>query len=309
MPTSPSTDTPPTPTALPATAGAAHGAVDTHFHVVAPTTAFPMAAERSYTPPPASLAHWHATWAPLGVTHGVVVQPSIYGTDNRVLLHALTQAPGPRVNLVGIAAVSADVTDAELDHLAASGMRGVRMAHFEAGDPRARGGFVPFSAFDALEARLQAHGLHLNLFTDSRLLPAVADRLARATVPVVIDHMGRTPVQVGLAHAGFRALCDLLHSGNVWVKLSGLANVSTDTADFADVQPLHEALLGTRPDRLLWGSDWPHTNPHATTPSVRVLMDCFVRWTPAHLQAGILWRNPLALYGFDGHAASDGPRD
>lgn len=286
--------------------GAAPGAVDTHFHVVAPTTAFPMAAERSYTPPPASLAQWHATWAPLGVTHGVVVQPSIYGTDNRVLLHALAQAPGQRVNLVGIAAVSANVTDAELDHLAASGVRGVRMAHFEAGDPRARGGFVPFSAFNALEDRLQARGLHLNLFTDSRLLPAVADRLARASVPVVIDHMGRTPVQVGLAHAGFQTLCDLLHSGNVWVKLSGLGNVSTDTAAFADVQPLHEALLATRPDRLLWGSDWPHTNPHAAAPAAGVLMDCFARWTPAHLRADILWRNPQALYGFDGQTAHNG---
>jgi len=289
-------------------AGVAHGAVDTHFHVVAPTTVFPMAAERSYTPPPASLAQWQATWSPPGVTHGVVVQPSIYGTDNRVLLHALAQAPGQRVNLVGIAAVPANVTDTELDHLAASGVRGVRMAHFEAGDPRARGGFVPFSAFDKLEARLQARGLHLNLFTDSRLLPAVADRLARATVPVVIDHMGRTPVHVGWAHAGFQALCDLLHSGNVWVKLSGLANVSTDTAAFADVQPLHDALLATRPDRLLWGSDWPHTNPHATAPSAKVLMDCFTRWTPADLRAGILWRNPLALYGLDDRTAGDGPR-
>ena len=285
MPTSPSPDAP---------SESASGAVDTHFHVVAPTAAFPMAAERSYTPPPASLAQWHATWAPMGVTHGVVVQPSIYGTDNRVLLHALAQAPD---RLVGIAAVSADVTDAELDHLAASGVRGVRMAHFEAGDPRARGGFVPFSAFDTLEERLQARGLHLNLFTDSRLLPALANRLARASVPVVIDHMGRTPVQVGLAHAGFQALCDLLHSGNVWVKLSGLGNVSTDTAAFADVQPLHEALLATRPDRLLWGSDWPHTNPHATAPSAKVLMDCFARWTPAWVQQAILWDNPKRLYG------------
>ena len=275
-------------------AGTAPGAVDTHFHVVAPTTAFPMAAERSYTPPPAALGQWQATWAPLGVTHGVVVQPSIYGTDNRVLLHALAQAPD---HLVGIAAVSANVTDAELDHLAASGVRGVRMAHFEAGDPRARGGFVPFSTFDALEARLQARGLHLNLFTDSRLLPALANRLARATVPVVIDHMGRTPVQEGLAHPGLQALRDLLHSGNVWVKLSGLANVSTNFTTFDDVQPLHLALLATRPDRLLWGSDWPHTNPHAAAPAAGLLMDCFGRWTPAWLQQAIRWDNPKRLYG------------
>jgi predicted TIM-barrel fold metal-dependent hydrolase len=155
---------------------------------------------------------------------------------------------------------------------------------------------VPFSAFDTLEPRLQARGLHLNLFTDSRLLPALANRLARATVPVVIDHMGRTPVQVGLAHAGLRALCELLHSGNVWVKLSGLANVSTNTPAFADVQPLHEALVATRPERLLWGSDWPHTSPSATPPGAHILAGCFTRWTPAAWRTAILWDNPQRLY-------------
>ena len=274
--------------------GAAPGAVDTHFHVVAPTTAFPMAAERSYTPPPASLAQWHATWAPLGVTHGVVVQPSIYGTDNRVLLHALAQAPG---RLVGIAAVSADVTDAELDHLAASGVRGVRMAHFEAGDPRARGGFVPFSAFNALEDRLQTRGLHLNLFTDSRLLPAVADRLARATVPVVIDHMGRTPAHLGTQHVGFKLLCELLRTGRVWVKLSGLANLSANAPSFDDAQLLHHALLEAGPRQVVWGSDWPHTSPLAERPDARALAHCFTQWTPPHLQAEVLWANPQRLYG------------
>ena len=164
------------------------GTVDCHFHVIAPADAAPMVPRRSYTPAPASLDEWRATTLPLGVTHGVVVQPSFYGTDNRVLLGALEQARG---TLVGVAAVDDGVSDAELDRLARAGVRGVRMAHFEAGDPRAMGGFVPLAAFDALEDRLAERGMHLDLFTDSRLLPAIADRLQRSRVPVVIDHMGR----------------------------------------------------------------------------------------------------------------------
>ena len=123
------------------------GIVDCHFHVIAPPDRFPMLPGRSYTPQPAALSEWRAVMAAHGVTHGVVVQPSFYGTDNRVLLATLAEAGE---QLAGIAAVAADVADEELDRLAAARVRGVRMAHFEAGDPRAMGGFVPFSAFDAL---------------------------------------------------------------------------------------------------------------------------------------------------------------
>ena len=100
------------------------------------------------------------------------------------------------------------------------------MAHFEAGDSRAMGGFVPFSAFDALEPRLAERSMHLQLFSDSRLLPSIADRLLRSKVPIVIDHMGRTPAALGADHAGLRTLRALLVDGPVWVKLSGAANIS-----------------------------------------------------------------------------------
>ena len=148
------------------------GLVDSHFHVIAPLDVAPMVAHRSYTPAPASLAAWRDALAPGGVTHGVVVQPSVYGTDNRVLLSALREGAG---QLVGVAAVAADVPEPELERLVSAGVRGVRLAHFEPGDPRAMGGFVPFAAFDALEPRLVERGLHVQLFTDSRLLPAVTD--------------------------------------------------------------------------------------------------------------------------------------
>jgi predicted TIM-barrel fold metal-dependent hydrolase len=269
------------------------GLVDAHFHVVAPLERAPMASARSYTPAPASLDGWRACLAPLGVTHGVVVQPSFYGTDNRVLLQAL--ADGGEA-LVGVAAVDADISDEALDRLAAARVRGVRLAHVAPGDGRALGGFVDWAAFEALEPRLLARGLHVQLLTDSRLLPALADRLARSRVPVVIDHMGRTPARFGVAHPGFAVLAELMRTGPVWTKLSGIANLSTAAPGYEDVRQVHEALLGAAPDRLVWGSDWPHTRPAGERPRTEGLMQRFHEWTPAALRRRITWDNPARLY-------------
>ena len=249
---------------------------------------------RSYTPAEASLRQWDATLAPLGVTQGVVVQPSFYGTDNRMLLAALAEGAG---QVVGVAAVAADVTDRELSALAAAGVRGVRMAHFEAGDPRAMGGFVPFAAFDDLEDRLHEHSLHLQLFTDSRLLPDIASRLQRAKVPVVIDHMGRTPALLGVRHSGMTALRELLADGSIWVKLSGVANISDAAPTHDDARLVHQALLDANVERLVWGSDWPNTRPSGVAPTTRDLFGLFLDWTPSSDDRDrILRSNPWALY-------------
>jgi len=267
--------------------------VDCHFHVIAPLAQSPMLPGRSYTPAPASLGDWRATLSPLGVTRGVVVQPSFYGTDNRVLLAALEEGQGA---LVGVAAVEADVSDAELDRLVAAGVRGVRMAHFEPGDPRAMGGFVRLQAFDALEERLAERGMHLQLFTDSRLLPALAARLRRSTVPVVIDHMGRTPARLGASHEGIRALAQLMREGPVWVKLSGIANVSDAGPSHDDARAVHDALVAAAPDRLVWGSDWPHTKPAGNRPRTPALLQLFRDWTPAPIADQISADNAARLY-------------
>jgi 2-pyrone-4,6-dicarboxylate lactonase len=269
------------------------GIVDCHFHVIASPDRAPMTAGRSYTPAPASIGEWRAALAPLGVTHGVVVQPSFYGTDNRVLLDALEEGQG---SLVGIAAVGADVSDAELDRLVDAGVRGVRLAHFEPGDPRAMGGFVRWEAFDALEPRLAQRELHLQLFTDSRLLPAIAPRIRRSRVPVVIDHMGRAPAALGAAHEGIRTLIELMRDGPAWVKLSGIANLSDSGPAYNDVRPIHQALVEAAPDRLVWGSDWPHTKPAGERPRTSVLMRLFRQWTPPEIQPLIEWSNAVRLY-------------
>lgn len=279
------------------------GLVDCHFHVIAPLDRAPMHAGRSYTPAPAPLDAWHEALRPHGVSRGVVVQPSVYGTDNFVLLEALRQGQGA---LVGVAAVDGSVTDAELDRLALAGVRGLRMAHFDAGDPRAMGGFVPLQAFDALEARMLERGLHLQLFTDSRLLRQLAPRLMRSQVPVVIDHMGRTPARFGAGHAGMQALTRLMRDAPVWVKLSGIANVSDSAPDHDDARAVHEALLGAGPDRLVWGSDWPHTRPSGSRPSTSRLVQLFQDWTPTGLRDRIAHHNAVVLYRLPGAGASAG---
>ena len=272
---------------------ALHGIVDCHFHVVAPQEQFPMLPSRSYSPQPASLQAWRQALGPAGVTHGVVVQPSFYGTDNRVLLATLAEGCG---SLVGIAAVDEHVCDRELDRLVAAGVRGVRMAHFQAGDPRAMAGFVPFGAFDALEDRLAERGLHLQLFTDSRLLPTLLVRLAASRVPVVIDHMGRAPASLGTRHEGIDALIALMDGGNCWVKLSGIANISQAAPDHADARAVHETLVDAAPHRLVWGSDWPHTKPSGPRPSTTSLLQLFLEWTPADLWERLAVSNARTLY-------------
>ena len=252
-----------------------------------------MAPGRSYTPTAASIEDWRAALAPLGVTHGVVVQPSFYGVDNRVMLEALEEGRG---SLVGVAAVNADMPDAELDRLVAAGVRGVRVAHFPRDDPRALGGFVRWEAFEALEPRLAERGLHLQLFTDSRLLPPLAARIRRSRVPLVIDHMGRAPAHLGTIHSGIQTLIELMRDAPVWVKLSGIANVSDLGPGYEDARQIHEALVAAAPDRLVWGSDWPHTKPTGERPKTSALLQLFREWTPTKTRHVIEWNNPVSLY-------------
>lgn len=281
------------------------GTVDCHFHVIAPPERHPMVAWRSYTPSPASLREWRDTLGPFGVTHGVVVQPSFYGVDNSVLLDALSEGDGC---LVGVAAVAPDVTEAQLDELAEAHVRGVRVAHFERGDPRAMGGLVALDAFanlDAFASRLRARGLHLQLFTDSRLLPGIAARLERIGVPVVIDHMGRTPARLGAAHAGVQAMVRLLSEGRIWVKLSGIANISDLGPMFEDARAIHEALLAANPEQLVWGSDWPQTKPAGARPHTDELLRRLHDWTPMDAdRRRILTLNATRLYRLQGLRAA-----
>lgn len=268
--------------------------VDCHFHVIECLQRFAMLAERSYTPATATFESWKATLAPLGFRRGVVVQPSFYGTDNTVLLNALRQGGGA---LAGVGAASEDVTEQGLDALASAGVRALRFSHLSAHQTSAARGFVPLSALKSLAPRMRARGMHVDLLTDSRLLPQIEAELRALQMPVVLDHMGRAPASLGHGHEGIKTMQRLLGEGWFWVKLSGIANISTQSPFYDDVRCIHDLLLATCPARLLWGSDWPHTRPMGQPPHTPDLLQRFIAWTDSkEVQSLILDQNPSELY-------------
>jgi predicted TIM-barrel fold metal-dependent hydrolase len=227
------------------------GAIDCHNHIVGPMAKYPMAANRTYSPPEASVAQLRALRTQLGVARNVIVQPSFYGFDNSQLVDALNELGA---SARGIAVVPQDVPDSELQRLASKGVTGVRLNLATAGvrDPK-----VAIEAIDAFAPRFEAMGWHIQINTGLPVVAAIAPTVASLKVPVVFDHMGNLQAEKGVNQPGFGALVDLVKSRNVYVKLSAPYNLSK-RADWADVVPFAKALIAAGPDRMLWGTNWPH---------------------------------------------------
>ncbi|MDR5651632.1 amidohydrolase family protein [Ruixingdingia sedimenti] len=268
------------------------GTVDTHFHVFGPAARYPYAEGRSYTPGDASLDDYLRALAPLGVARGVLVQPSVYGTDNTCMLDALRAPPLP---LRGIAVVDADVTEAELDAMHALGVRGIRInLVFAAGKG--------FETARALAPRLKARGWHVQFLVDVSTLPDLRAAVAGLDVALVFDHMGHVPAAKGVGDPGFRALLALMAEGRAWAKVSGAYRMTAPGArpPYGDVAPFAAAVLAANPERVVWASDWPHTALHVPMPDDADLAAMVLDWVrgPA-LRQRLFVTNPQALYGFD----------
>ena len=266
---------------------------DCHAHLFGPYAQFPLAADRSYTPPEALQAHYLALLARLGLSNGVLVHPSAYAADLSLLLHALSGCP----NLRGVIVTQPGV----LPTLAGLRERGIRAARFShrSGSGANFAGSASFDDLLVMAPSLAAAGLHAELWTDCKVLPAIADKLRSLPVPVVIDHMGGFDVEAGTSEPGFQSLLSLLESGRVWVKLCAYRNLLPTpafTPDFELGLPFHAALVQANPERLLWGSDWPHLRV-TPVPDAAVLLEIFKRWTASEtLVERILLRNPETLY-------------
>ena len=263
---------------------------DCHAHLFGPYDRFPLAADRSYTPPEAVAADYLALLSRLRLAHGVLVHPSAYGDDFSLLFDAL----GSHANLRGVVVLRQDTRQTLLG-LRERGVRAARFSH-RSGAGSNFAGSASFDDLLALAPKLADAGLHAELWTDCKALPAIALQLSRLPVPVVIDHMGGFDVDAGVDQPGFRCLLDLLHGGRVWVKLCAYRNL-LHAADFEAGKPFHDAMLGANPQRLVWGSDWPHLRV-APAPDTTALLEVFSRWTDdAAQQRKILVDNPAALYG------------
>jgi 2-pyrone-4,6-dicarboxylate lactonase len=266
------------------------GACDTHAHVIGPPDRFPYVENRSYTPPEASPGAYLGMLDALGLDRGVLVQVSVHGTDNRCLEEVLRAHPD---RLRGVAVVAPDVPDGALEDLAAAGVRGLRLNVLF-------GGGVGFDALETLASRIAGLGWHLQFLLDARELPALAPRLERLPVSFVVDHMGHMPTAAGLDHPGFQTLLRLVRDGRCWVKLSGTYRISSAGPPFTDTIPFARALVDAAPDRMVWGSDWPHVAMDTYMPNTGDLLDLLATWVPDEaVRRRILVDNPARLYGFE----------
>ena len=281
------------------------GATDCHTHVFCDAKAFPFAEGRTYTPGPALVDEMQALHRVLHMERVVVVQPSVYGTDNRCTLEAL-QLLGPRAR--GIAVIGDGTPEEELDRMDRAGIRGIRVNLETAGqsDPA-----IGRQHFEAAMRRVARRPWHIQIFTRLSVIAAMADALASAPVPVVFDHFGGAQGAAGVEQPGFDALLTLVRSGRAYVKISAPYRGSTRPPDYPDMAPLAKALIAANPRRILWGSDWPHpnTSPAAprteagTAPRVSVddahVLNLLAGWVPdPDLRRTILVDNPAALYRF-----------
>jgi len=264
-------------------------AADCHIHVY--DSRFPTAPNAILLPPDARIDSYLVVQRRLGTARTVLVQPSTYGADNRCMLHALARM-GAEAR--GVAVVDAEVSDAELRRLAAAGVRGIRFNFAMAG----AGASVEL--LEPLSARVAESGWHVQLNVKADQIVQLEPLLARLRSPIVFDHLARIPPETGIDHPAFAVVQRLLQRGRGWVKLSGAYLESkVGPPSYADVGVIARAFVKAAPQRLVWGSDWPHPSVHAARPDDAVLFDALCAWAPNdELRRQILVANPEALYGF-----------
>jgi predicted TIM-barrel fold metal-dependent hydrolase len=268
-------------------------ACDCHAHILGPASRHDYARDRVYTPPDCLLPDYRRMLATLGVERAVLVQPSVYGSDNTVMLRALREA-GPAFR--GVAVVDWTVGDAALEDLHAAGVRGVRVNVVDVKEGK---GALPIGRLRHLAERIAGRGWHLELLAHVDEYPALDRELADFPVDLVFGHLGYMRTDRGAGTPGFRALMGLLEEGRAWVKLTGPYRISTGAMPHADVVPYARELLRIAPQRVVWGSDWPHVMVKGAMPNDGELADLLLDWIPDEaLRRRVLVDNPAQLYGF-----------
>jgi 2-pyrone-4,6-dicarboxylate lactonase len=267
------------------------GAVDAHCHVFGPAARFPYAPERKYTPSDAGKAQLFALRDFLGFDRSVIVQATCHGADNRALVDALTAA-GDRAR--GVATVTAASTDEELTRLHEAGVRGVRFNFVRRlADPE------PDAYYREIVRRISAFGWHIVVYFEAADLPGRWNFLTSLPTTVVVDHMGRPDVTLPVDGADFTLFRRLLREHeNFWTKVTGAERVSVSgPPGYGDVVPFARELVEEFPDRVLWGTDWPHPNMKSHMPDDGALVDLVPRIAPTgQLRDRLLVDNPTRLY-------------
>lgn len=267
------------------------GACDCHMHIY-DAERFPAVRPGSRLQTQARVQDYRLPQQRIGTTRTVIVTPAAYVTDNRVTLDAIAQLGA--ANTRGVAVVHPGVTDAELKSLAGGGIRGIRFTVF---DPNTAA--VSIDMIEPLAKRVADLGWHVQIHMRADQIAENAALLERLPATVVFDHMGRLPQPAPLDHPAHKVICAMLDNGRTWVKLSG-AYMDTESGPpaYADKLSVAQAYLAAAPERMVWGSDWPHPTER-DKPNDATLFDLLTEWAPdAAQRQRILVSNPEALYGF-----------
>jgi predicted TIM-barrel fold metal-dependent hydrolase len=263
-------------------------ACDTHCHIFGPSDRYPYIAKRAYTPADAPKEVLAALHAKLGVDRAVIVQASIHGSDNRPTLEAMRSDPA---RYRGVAMIDDETTDRELREMHEAGILGIRF-NFN----RNLGGFPDMDLVVRSVARVRDMGWHLVMQVDGVDVPALTPFIRSLPVPFVIDHMGRCDVNKGIGQPDFLALLDLMKLEGAWIKISCPERMQAPP--YAGVVRFARALLAARPDRVIWGTDFPHPNLKVPPDDVE-LVNMVPRYAPtAAEQHRLLVANPARLYRF-----------
>ena len=268
---------------------------DTHAHIMGPRTRHAYSPARVYTPPDCLLPDYLKMLARLGVECAVLVQPSVYGTDNTVMLEAM-KAAGNRFR--GVAVVAEDISDPELKAFDAAGVRGVRVNIVDVKDRKP--GTLPMESLKKLARRVAPLGWHMEFLMHADEFPDLDRAFADFPVDIVLGHLGYMKTDKGPGNAGFQALLKLMKAGRAWVKLTGPSRITTTGGmPYADVVPYARALLEANSECVIWGTDWPHVIIKTPMPNDGDLADLLSDWIPdARLREQVLVKNPERLYGF-----------
>jgi len=264
------------------------GATDTHIHLFGPLERYPLVELREYNPPLVTPQMAREVFGKLGIARAVVIQPSVYGRDNRAQLDGAAEIGVP---VRAVVVLDADTTEAEMAKLHEQGARGLRYV-------LAHPGGLPVADLEWWADRVSELGWHIQFLARGPQLLELAPRIEKLSCSVVIDHIGMFRSEEGLQQPAFQAVVRMISNGH-WVKLSGAYRLTQKPPPFPELKPFVERLLQARSDRLVWASDWPHVFVKTRIPNMTELLDALADWVPDEAARNrILVENPASLYGF-----------
>lgn len=269
------------------------GTCDTHFHVYGPPHVFPFVEERLYTPPAAPIEHWLLVSQAVGIERGILVQPNVHGYVTDVTIDAIEKADG---RLRGMIRADPDLTPEAAKALHDKGVRGIRFNF-----ARHLNGAVDRARYERIVHVVAPLGWVVDLHIDADLMVENAEMISWTPAPVLIDHFGRIDGTRGTDQPAYRTLYDLLGESHIWVKVSGADRLMANGATYEQVVPLARAVIARAPDRVVWGTDWPHSNVYepGKTPNDGDLMNMLLDFAPDEAQrTKVLAENPAKLFGF-----------